>query len=116
MSSTQAPDINISITFRHTESTEALRGHAQQKVKHCVEKYISGHVDVQVVLFVEKRDHGAEVKVLSRDYDISCKAVTEDLYAAIDKVVDTLEAQIRKHKDRLRSHRHETIRDAETAE
>lgn len=116
MTSTQAPEINISITFRHTESTEALRTHAEQKVTHCLEKYLAGHVDVQIVLAVEKRDQIAEVKVLAKDYDISCKAVTEDLYAAIDKVVDIVEAQIRKQKDRLRTHRHETIREIDATE
>lgn len=53
------------------------------------------------------------MKVLSKDYDLSGKAVTTDLYSAIDKVVDTLEAQVRKQKDRLRSHKHASPREAE---
>ncbi len=113
MTSTPSADINIAITFRHTESTDALKSYAQQKINHCLTKYLVGHVDVQVVLSVEKRDHVVEVKVLAKDYDLSCKSVTEDLYSAIDKVVDTLETQVRKQKDRLRSHRHETIREAD---
>lgn len=106
-------ELNLSITFRHTESTEALKSAAQQKVTHCLEKYMSGHVDAQVVLSVEKRDHAVEVIVKAKDFDISCKSATDDLYTAIDKVMDAVETQIRKQKDRLKSHRHETIREVD---
>ncbi len=111
MTPNQTAEINIAITFRHTESTEALKSYAHQKVSHCLEKYVSGQADVQLVLCVEKRDHIVEVKLHNKEFDISCKSVTEDLYSAIDKVVDVLEAQIRKQKERLKSHRHPSIKE-----
>jgi putative sigma-54 modulation protein len=104
-------DMNIAVTFRHTESTPALKNYAIEKVSHCLQKYGTSYVDVQIVLSIEKRDHMAEVKVLAKDFDVSGKAVTEDLYSAIDKVVDTIETQIRKQKERLRSHKHAAVRE-----
>ncbi len=107
------PEINISVTFRHTESTPALMNYASEKLTHAVKKFVNGEADVQVVLSVEKRDQTAEVKLKTKDYDVEAKAVTEDLYSAIDKVVDTIETQVRKQKDRLRSHKHVSGKEAD---
>ncbi|MFN8389131.1 MAG: ribosome-associated translation inhibitor RaiA [Bdellovibrionota bacterium] len=104
------PDFNISVTFRHTESTPALKAYAIEKVTHCLQKYVSTHADVQIILQIEKRDHQAEVNVHSKDYEVSGHAVTDDLYSAIDKVIDTIETQLRKQKERLRSHKHAAAR------
>ena len=101
-------DLNISVTFRHTESTPALKSYAQEKVSHCLKKFVtSGGAEVQVILSVEKRDHSAEVIVHSKAYNLSSTATTSDLYAAIDKVIDTLDAQLRKQKDRLVTAKHQ---------
>ena len=98
------PEINVSVTFRHTESTPALKAYAEEKITHCLSKYVNSEANVHVVLTVEKRDHIAEVQVHCKSYDASVKSVTGDLYSSIDKVYDTLEAQLRKQKDKLVSH------------
>ena len=100
-------DLNISVTFRHTESTPALKSYAQEKVTHCLKKFVTGGAEVQVILSVEKRDHTAEVNVHSKNYNVSGKASTSDLYAAIDKVIDVLDVQLRKQKDRLVTSKHQ---------
>lgn len=99
MSRPDAP-INIAVTFRHTESTEALKQHAHEKISACLKKYVGHPADVQVVLLVEKRDHIAEVTVHSKGHDAHAKAVTVDLYSAIDKVSDMIDSQLRKQKER----------------
>lgn len=109
--STNSTELNISVTFRHTESTEAIKAYAIEKVSHSLNKYLSGHVEVHVILSVEKRDHQAEVKAKSREIDVTASAKTEDLYSAIDKVIDTLETQIRKQKEIQRSQRHQNHRE-----
>jgi len=98
------PEINVSVTFRHTESTPALMSYAIEKITHCVTKYVGYETNAHVVLSVEKRDHIAEVQVHSKGHDAAGKAVTGDLYSAIDKVTDTVEAQLRKQKDKQLSH------------
>ncbi|MBL7662143.1 ribosome-associated translation inhibitor RaiA [bacterium] len=100
------PLINTSVTFRHTESTEALKSYASEKVKSRFERFISGEANVHIILSVEKRDHTAEVIFHTRGHDHSCKATTSDLYSAIDKAVDMVSTQLRKEKERMQSHRH----------
>lgn len=104
-------ELNISVTFRHTEPTDALRDYASEKLTHCLKKFVSGACAVHVILNVEKRDHIAEVHIHSGQYDMTAKAITEDLYAAIDKVVDNVNAQIKKKKDQLTAHKNAPIAD-----
>lgn len=101
--------INISVTFRHTDSTEALKKYSQDKILHCLKKYIKHHADVQVILDVEKRDHIAEVVVVSKDFDTAAKATTDDLYSAIDKVVHTLDIQLRRQKGKVVKQKHASV-------
>ena len=91
---------NISVTFRHTDSTEALKSYANDKVIQTLKKYVHQNADVRVVLSVEKRDHVAEVIIHSKGHDVSAKVTQESLYAAIDKVVDTIATQLRRQKEK----------------
>ena len=93
-------DLNISVTFRHTDPTPALKNYSVDKLSHCLKKYVNSSAEVKIVLSVEKRDHIAEAKVMSSGLDISGKAVTTDLYSAIDQVVDHIDVQCRRQKDR----------------
>ena len=101
------PEINLSVTFRHTDPTEALKKYAAEKLTASLKKFVHYDAEVQVVLSVEKRDHIADVKVLSKGFDVSGSAVTSDLYSAIDKVVNTIETRLRKQKERTVDHKHQ---------
>ena len=98
----------VTVTFRHTEPTSALKTYAIEKLSHVLEKYhVSTGVEIEVILSVEKRDHQVEVNSRSLGFDLNLKAVTEDLYSAIDKAVDTLESQLRKQKDKIVTKKHQ---------
>jgi putative sigma-54 modulation protein len=103
--------LNIDVTFRHTEPTEALRTYAEEKISSRLQKYLTGNAEVHVILSVEKRDHQAEVQVHSRVFEVTSKATTDDLYSAIDKVVDTLSIQIKKKKEKMIDHKHTTTKE-----
>jgi putative sigma-54 modulation protein len=105
-------EIAIAITFRQTESTEALKAYATEKITQLLKKYVHKQADVKVILSVQKRDHQAEVIVHSKDYDVTGRVITEDLYSAIDKVVDTLSTQLRKKKEQLVDHHRTQVQDA----
>jgi putative sigma-54 modulation protein len=109
MSRNAEPSFNISVTFRHTEPTDALKSYATEKLTHCLQKYVHHESDAHVILSVEKRDHIAEVSVRCNRQDFTSKASTGDLYAAIDKVVDSLGAQLRKQKERQLDQKHQPV-------
>ena len=52
--------MRINVTFRHMEATDALREHAEKRVRR-VAKYVHRPVDAHVILSVVKRRHIAEV-------------------------------------------------------
>ena len=98
----------VTVTFRHTDPTNALKSYAIDKISHVMEKYhVDESAEIEAILSVEKRDHIVEVNSRSMGFDVHLKAVTEDLYSAIDKAVDTLEAQLRKQKDKNVTQKHQ---------
>ncbi len=106
MSKDQAPlDLTVSVTFRHTDSTAAIKSYAIDKVTQRVSKYVHGTATANIILSVEKLDQLAEVHLVSKGLDLVAKSSNTDLYAAIDKLVDMLEAQLRKNKEKTVSHR-----------
>ncbi len=98
-------EMNISVTFRGTEATPAIKKYAMEKLSAGLTKYLTGDVRVQIVLSVNKRFQTAEVKVHSPEYEVTGKEATDSLYSAIDKVVDNLIGQLRRQKERIKSHK-----------
>lgn len=97
--------VSVAITFRNTETSEPLRKYATEKIENCLRKFVHGNVEAHVVLRVEKTRHIAEVSFHADGADFSCREESNDLYASIDTLVDTLTAQLRKHKERITSHK-----------
>ncbi len=96
--------MQVSVTFRHIEATDALRVHAERRVQR-IAKYVHRAVDAHVILSVTKRRHVAEI-VLNADHTtLTATEQTGDLYSAIDLAADKLEHQARKHTSKLKSHK-----------
>lgn len=101
--------LNVSVAFRHTDSTDSLKSYAIEKVSQRVTKYLHVPTDIDIVMNIEKLDHNVEIRVLSRGVDLISEATTTNLYTAIDKAAEALDAQLRKHKDKIvKSNRHGT--------
>ena len=95
-------DVKVSVTFRHTEPTAALKQYAEEKM-HRLGKYFSQPLDAHVVLSVEyKERQTAEVELHAHGGMLHAKEQTEDLYAAIDLVADNLKRQLKKQKDKIK--------------
>jgi putative sigma-54 modulation protein len=94
--------VKVSVTFRHTEPTDALKRYAEEKI-HRLGKYFSQPLDAHVVLSVESKERqSAEVELHAHGTMIHGKEQTEDLYSAIDLVTDNLKRQVRKQKDKTK--------------
>lgn len=85
--------MNISITFRHVESTEAMKAHATDKVAK-LQKFLRQPMTAKVTLSVETREQVAEVRVSSGSEHFEAKESSHDMYQAIDKVIHKLERQV----------------------
>ncbi len=90
--------MNIAITFRHMEATEAVKTYATEKVGK-LQKFLKAPLKGQVTLSTQHKTHTAEVDVHSGPEHFHAHETSEDMYATIDKVLDKLERQIRTAKD-----------------
>jgi putative sigma-54 modulation protein len=86
--------MNISITFRQMDATDAVKGYATEKVAK-LQKFLRQPLHGQVTLSCQKTLHMAEVDLHSGGQHYHAHETSEDMYASIDLVIDKLERQIR---------------------
>ena len=86
--------MNISITFRHMDASEAIKSHAQEKVSK-LQKFLRQPMTAKVTLSIDRLNHIAETRISSGGSRFEAKETTSDMYESIDKVIGKLERQIR---------------------
>ncbi|MDP8254991.1 MAG: ribosome-associated translation inhibitor RaiA [Candidatus Alcyoniella australis] len=94
--------MRISVTFRHTEPTDALKEYAETKFGKA-KKYLEEPLQAEVVLTVEKFRHIAEINLRADGTVFNGTESSDNMYSSIDLVADKLERQIKKHKTKGKS-------------
>lgn len=89
--------MNISITFRHMDGTEAVKRHTQEKLSK-LQKFLRQAMTAQVTLEVIGLEHIVDVRIQSGSQSFHAQERSEDMYASIDMVLDKLERQIHAQK------------------
>lgn len=95
--------MQIFLTGRNLEVTEALRRYAEEKVGK-LQKYADKITSASIVLSVQKHRQIAEVTLRVRDLTIRGEESTPDLYSSIDLVVGKLERQLHRYKGKIQSY------------
>jgi putative sigma-54 modulation protein len=86
--------MNITITFRHMDATDAVKGYATEKVAK-MQRFLRGPMKAQVTLSCQQdRLHSIEVDIHAGHAHFHAHETSEDMYASIDKVSDKIERQI----------------------
>jgi putative sigma-54 modulation protein len=97
--------MQVSVTFRHMEATDALKSFAADKVSR-IEKYMHSPTDAHVVLSVERGHiHKAEINVTANGVRIRGQEQSADMYGSIDGAAQKIEKQLKKWKNKLASHK-----------
>jgi putative sigma-54 modulation protein len=98
--------MQLSVTFRHMDATEALKAYAQEKVER-IRKYFPDPIKAHVVLSCDRGyNHVADVMItLHNGIIIKGEETTEDMYSSIDLVMAKIERQCRRYKEKIRSHK-----------
>ncbi len=89
--------MNITITFRHMDGTEAVKRHTHDKIAK-LQKFLRQAMNAHVTLSVEGLDHVADVRITSGSQSFHATERSPDMYASIDLVLDKLERQIQAQK------------------
>ena len=94
--------MNVQITARNIEITDAIRSYAEKKVSK-LKKYFDSQIEANVLLEVQKNLHIVEVLISTKGIFMKWLEKSEDLYASIDLAVDKIEKQLVKYKEKLKS-------------
>ncbi len=87
--------MQVLVTFRHIDTTDALRRYAESKVERA-RKYLREPIEAHVVLSVAKHRHVAEITLTADHLVLNATEETGDLYSAIDLAMSKIERQIQK--------------------
>jgi putative sigma-54 modulation protein len=94
--------MKIKITGRHINVSERLKEYAEKRISR-IEKYFQKLIDIQLILYVEKLDHTAELLINGDSVQFHAREKAADFFSAIDLLIDKMEKQIVHFKDKAHS-------------
>ena len=97
--------MQIDISFRHMEPSDTLRDYADEKIRRVIRKHIRDDFDAQITLGVEKARHIASLHLVYKGITVKCEESSDDMYKSIDLALDKFERQIRRYKEKIRTHK-----------
>jgi len=98
--------MQVAVTFRHMDSTDALKDYASDKVGK-VTKYLSRATNAHVILCVEKLQHKAEVLIDAGGIHCRGEAHSENMYKSIDEATDKIVRQVKRYQQKIHNHKHD---------
>jgi putative sigma-54 modulation protein len=100
--------MQVTVIGRHIEATEALKQYATEKLSR-LDKYLPKTIQVVVTLSVVKKVHHiAEAVIKSNGLLIQASEETEEMYSAIDLLIAKLERRVRRYREKLTDHKHQS--------
>ncbi|MEW6385973.1 MAG: ribosome-associated translation inhibitor RaiA [Thermodesulfobacteriota bacterium] len=106
--------MQISVTFRQLEPSEALKNYVTERLKK-FKRYLEGPQEAHVVLGLEKFRHLADVTINSNGRILKGREENTDMYAAIDLVMAKLDMQLKKLREKSREVKGDRGRETITA-
>jgi len=95
--------MRLNITFRNLDATDALKHYASEKIER-VHKYLDRAGEAHVVLSLERHLHHADISIHAGTFLLRGREKSEDMYASIDLAMDKIERQLRRYKEKLKTH------------
>ena len=90
--------MNITITFRPMDGSDAVKHHISSKLAK-LQKFLRAAMNAQATVSVDGLVHTVEVSISSGGARYHATERSQDMHASIDLVLDKLERQIHSEKD-----------------
>lgn len=95
----------FSVTGRHIDIGDALRGHVDATLESIFDKYFGGAIDADVIFAREGAFYHARINAhVGRGLQMVAESKADKPYAAFDGAAERLSKRLRRHKRRLRDH------------
>jgi putative sigma-54 modulation protein len=99
--------MQLSTTFRHMEASPAVKDYAEERLER-IKKYFSRDPIAAHGTFSVERNHNHTAEfalTLPNGIVIQARETTEDMYSSVDLAVARIERQVRKWKEKIRTHK-----------
>lgn len=98
--------MRITITAKHVKVTDKMKDYAREKLAK-LERYFDRINNIQVILDKDGLDNVCEINISTDTHNHLTAIVhnAEDMHAAVDLCIDKAHRQIRKIKEKLKSHK-----------
>jgi len=93
--------MEVAVTFRHMEPTEALKAYVDERVSK-IARHLVKESDARVVLSVERHNHHADIRLKSGGVAMRGHETSTDMYNSIDWVISKIERQLNRYQGKLR--------------
>ncbi|MCD6377285.1 MAG: ribosome-associated translation inhibitor RaiA [Planctomycetes bacterium] len=94
--------MNVSVSARHMELTDAMKNYAIEKVQS-LPRFYDGIQSVEITYDKDSGQELVEIIVTGRRKSIFvAKTTGHDMYACLDQCVHKLTEQLRRHKDHVK--------------
>ena len=100
----------ISVTFKNAEGESWQKGYVEERLLK-LKKYEEKAVEARVILSVEKFRNVAEINLATDGLNINAKEEEKDMRLAIDNAIVKIERQLKKHKEKIRDHKNNSLRE-----
>jgi putative sigma-54 modulation protein len=99
--------MQLSTTFRHMEASPAVKDYAEERLEKMRKYFNRDPISAHGTFSVERNhNHTAEFSLtLPNGIIIQARETTEDMYSSIDLSVARIERQVRKWKEKIRTHK-----------
>ena len=88
------------------ETSEPLSNYARTKIVQEISKFVTKPVDCHLTFSVDRHKHYAHLSFNGGDgFTFQVEHTCSDMYGSVDHIVDKLEIQLRKQKEKLKSHK-----------
>ncbi|MCP3144212.1 ribosome hibernation-promoting factor, HPF/YfiA family [Pyxidicoccus xibeiensis] len=95
--------MQFNITFRQFGASDSLKEYAREKVER-VNRLLDRAGEAHVVLSLERHLHHADITIHSGAWVLRGREKSDDMYASIDLAMDKIERQLRRYRDKLKTH------------
>jgi len=97
--------VDLTISGRHVDVTDAMRAHARERVSR-LQKYSPNLMRARVTLSIQGERHIAEIVATVRGRsELVAKCESHDMYLSIDRAAEKVEKQIHRLEERARERR-----------
>ncbi|MEE2836660.1 MAG: ribosome-associated translation inhibitor RaiA [Myxococcota bacterium] len=93
--------MDVAVTFRHMEPTDALKQYVDEKVSK-IARHLVKESGAEVVLSVERHHHHADIRLKSGGVAMRGHETSTDMYNSIDRAVSKIERQLSRYQGKLR--------------